>query len=179
MFSQDTFSIICGFLKPTELSRARLLDRTYYTWTTLFLQHVYGTAILEDLICPKCGNWITYEEFDRNDYYDLYQYVYQAEYNKREHLLKKVFKNKPFLRQSLLCEDCDHDEVWDADITFRYRGDRNYTLIVSHDPLYPWAFLYMKKTKLFWNQYKLFIESNWDDDSTPYIEYITSNELIS
>jgi len=161
MYNENVFHIICSFLKPTELTRVRTLNKLYYIWTSNFLRQVYHTFSLQNFTCPKCGNWreMNYGEC-HDDYYDDCYYLPEDECVNRKILVTQVFNHLDFSRNFfILCDDCERDETDDKNVSFRYRGDRSYKLVIVQSYLYPWAFLCEKNEDCYqWNQYKLFID---------------------
>lgn len=170
---EDTFSVICSFLKPTELCRIRRLNSLYKTWTDNFLLQKFRKISIEEFVCPKCGSWIAdvsnefYDLSDYNGFYNIYNSDADEEESRIDYI-NTLFHNRN-IRKGLLCEDCEYDEVEDQNVNFRFSGNRKYTLHVIEHYIYPWSFLVLEKNNMyFWNEYRLIIPQH---DNNYYDEY--------
>lgn len=151
-------SIMCSFLRPTELCRMRTINRWYQSKTDCYLLRKYQTICLEAYTCPKCGGWFQSEDLTNDTYF--YDLLYGNMDNIERDRLRIVSNTigHESQRASLLCEDCEIEEDESPRIglfveqSFRYQGSRRYTLIACHQGIYPWAFLYNDNNKK-WNQY--------------------------
>jgi hypothetical protein len=177
---EDTFSVICSFLKPTELCRVRRLNSMYKNWVDSFLSLKFKMVSIQDFVCPKCGSWIAdivdecYDLSDYNGFYNIYNNDVDEEESRIDYINTLLY-NKNITRKALLCEDCEYDEVEEQTINFRFSGDRKYTLHVIEHYVYPWSFLVLENNNTyFWNEYRLVIpypEDTYNDYDYDYYEY--------
>jgi len=176
-------SIICSFLRPTELCRMRTINRWYRAKTDAYLSLKYQTICLESYTCPKCGGWFQSEDLTNDTYFYDLLYGHRDDIERDRLRLVSNTIGQDSQRASLLCEECEIEEDDNPRIgifveqSFRYQGSRRYTLVACHQGLYPWAFLYQNKDNQDndknkkWNQYYCILPLSYYNTNGGYSEY--------
>jgi hypothetical protein len=158
---KDTFTVICSFLSPLELTKCRRLSNDLKKWTTEFLLKTYETIHIEKYACPICANLIDQRDISKDTYFNDY---FLTDHQKEQRIQKvnESFNEKNIfkvIRKNLLCDDCEIIEDYDF-IYFRYKGSRKYNLI-SYYGLFNWASLCMiEGEKGYWNEYRKMLSSS-------------------
>jgi hypothetical protein len=133
-YIEDTFSVICSFLNPLELIKARYISHHHNLWTKRFLLQHYGTTDIYNYLCPMCGNLFdTYDDnlITRKQLYghvqthpeSLEEYVgFETSYTENENIIRyqtidNLFKYKEYERKKILCENC-YQEGFETDHCF-------------------------------------------------------------
>lgn len=126
-YNEDTFLIICSFLKPVELVKSRRISHHHNIWVKKFLLRHYGTVHINKYLCPMCGD--LYETYDDElinrkyiyghiktlpesleDYIGFdYEYSYADIINRYE-TIDNLFQNKNYKRTKILCEKCSLED---------------------------------------------------------------------
>jgi len=166
--NSDIFNIILSFLKPTELVRSSLLNKFSRNSSLLFIKNLlkeYKTESLDEMVCPKCGDWVINEENYSKDVYfkDILGYLVQDQQECLDRIdcIKLWFETRLSIklqkRKRLLCIDCEYyeQEPYDYPI-FRYRGCKDYKIVTIYngDNFKSWSFLYfIEKDVAYWNDY--------------------------
>lgn len=199
-YSEDTFSIICSFLKPVELVKTRYISHHHNIWVKNFLLRHYGTVHINKYLCPMCGDlYDTYndnllarkniyghiktepeslEEYTNFDYgYPCTDHQTFARYQIIDDLFYyKIYKT--YERVKILCDNCSIEDFEFDSIesnrpylirvnnsqrfrkTFRYRGDRNYTIYIVPCHFISWAILFSEEENIsYWNELRVSIPS--------------------
>jgi hypothetical protein len=122
---------------------------------------------MEEYVCPRCGGWISDDNLsnynDFNDYYltDELKFTRLGQINE--------WFNKKYIfdvdRKSLLCDMCEIEEDYTDNfyVCFRYKGNREYTL-VSYYSIYSWSALCIIKNECgYWNEYRKVLSCTFDN----------------
>jgi len=114
-----------------------LKEDTDLSYDTTFYDNLYGDTMAE--------------EENRMDY------IHYHITNKTIHTL---YNHMSYIRERLLCQECDENECLDCDlpIRFPYKGSRVYILEIVTDSPTKWAFLIEKSlgvTK--WNEFRIIL----------------------
>lgn len=139
------------FLSPLELVRFRYTSRAAWKMVDRYLCAIgLSKPQLEEWVCPRCGSWIhrhsleTYDEF-----FDVFcPFERQRRWTWiRQHL------RVPSRRMSLLCEDCEYEEVeWEDYPTMPYRGDRKYSFVYADGFIL--LFHWVNESMMEWNEFR-------------------------
>lgn len=162
-FPDVLIGIVCSFLKPTELVRARKLNKQFKKQIEIFLIRNRGTTIIQNFVCPCCGSWLDKDyniDFDTS-FQDLSCLEDELE---RMFFIEDFFLGKEYIRKKLLCDWCeiqDHEIYNDTDIfcmigRFAYRGNREYKFYVGEDYRGVWSIVYTNSIDtIHWNEYRI------------------------
>ena len=191
--ADDIFPIICSFLQPLELCRARYLSKRYHKLCDKWLTKTFHSIHLQDHGCPNCGKLLytdTTQKWEiENDptFYDLlYGNIFEIEQSRLECVIDVLNNNgndQNITRSRLLCEECDEDEIELSKVRLRCKGNREYHvhLVQCSNSVYSWAFLSLtQNSQTYWNQLRAFIASSYGgyDDDEEYDEDDEDDEDI-
>lgn len=150
------------FLTPLELVRFRSISRVACRTVDRYLHEQYPTVRrLVDVACPRCAGWISRQALDTYDeFFDVF-----CPFERQQRwvsIWNYLPTKKPLIRTSLLCEECEYDEVeWDHqcsdEYTVRkllpYRGDRLYYFAFLSDQFVVLT-LHTNDHVVRWNQFR-------------------------
>lgn len=151
---KDTFHNICSFLIPIELTRTRVLNKEFNRWSDEYIINNYKRKNIEELACPKCGDFINNVDLEHYDGFFTNFFDIEIERQERFDAIQELFNNDDYIRKCLLCEKCEDEDEENTNVNFKYKGDRHYFLSVVDN----WAVIFLKKDeKYHWNEYRICI----------------------
>jgi hypothetical protein len=149
-YNEDTFSVICSFLKPVDLVKSRYISHHHNIWVKKFLLLHYNTVHINKYLCPMCGDLHdTYDDnlLDRKHIYghiktfpeSLEEYIgfndfyySESELLERYEKVQNLFQYKNYERRQIVCENCSRYDFQvdslESDMTYLIRVNDNRKL---------------------------------------------------